>query len=229
MSEWWSYGLRDLLMFSPQTYSRLFELYNAAVWPVQLLALALGVLPLLTLIRPSDRTVRGTLGLLVLFWLAVAWGFFWQRYAQINLAAPYFAGLFVLEAVLLVGAAAMAGRASTVPASRLRFGSALALYLVALCVYPLRGAIVGGDWSQAEVIGLAPDPTALATLAVLLGWGGGRFWMLAVIPGLWCLFSGATLWALDAPDFFVAPMLAVLTGLIAAIDGSAHNRGQRGK
>lgn len=28
MSEWWSYGLRDLLLFSPRTYYRLFELYN---------------------------------------------------------------------------------------------------------------------------------------------------------------------------------------------------------
>jgi hypothetical protein len=28
MSEWWSYRFSDLLMFSPETYYRLFELYN---------------------------------------------------------------------------------------------------------------------------------------------------------------------------------------------------------
>ena len=43
MSEWWTYRLSDLLLFSPQTYYRLFELYNAAIWPAQVLAIALGL------------------------------------------------------------------------------------------------------------------------------------------------------------------------------------------
>ena len=43
MSEWWTYSLSDFLMFSPRTYYRLFELYNAAIWPAQLVAIALGV------------------------------------------------------------------------------------------------------------------------------------------------------------------------------------------
>lgn len=227
MSEWWSYGLRDLLMFSPQTYFRLFELYNVSVWPAQLLVLALGILALLTLFRPGDRAVRGTLVLLSVFWLAVAWGFFWRRYAQINLAAPYFAGLYVLQAVLLLGAAWKTGRPALAQATRLRFGSALVLYLFALCVYPLRGVLAGRDWREAEIIALAPDPTALATLAVLLAWGGWRFWTLAPVPLLWCLASGATLWAMEAPDFFLAPALAALTALIMIIDASDRSRKHR--
>jgi hypothetical protein len=43
MSEWWTYSLSDLLMFSARTYYRLFELYNLAIWPAQLLAGTLGV------------------------------------------------------------------------------------------------------------------------------------------------------------------------------------------
>ncbi len=46
MSEWWTYGPRDLLMFSAQTYYRLFELYNRDLWPLQMLALVLGVVVL---------------------------------------------------------------------------------------------------------------------------------------------------------------------------------------
>lgn len=42
MSEWWTYSLRDFLLFSPHTYYRLFELYNQALWPLHLLALAIG-------------------------------------------------------------------------------------------------------------------------------------------------------------------------------------------
>ena len=43
MSEWWTYSLSDFLLFSPRTYYRLFELYNLAIWPAQILALALGL------------------------------------------------------------------------------------------------------------------------------------------------------------------------------------------
>ena len=42
MSEWWTYSLRDLLLFSQRTYTRLFELHNQEWWPLPLFALALG-------------------------------------------------------------------------------------------------------------------------------------------------------------------------------------------
>ena len=43
MSEWWTYTLSDFLLFSPRTYYRLFEIYNAAIWPAQIVALGLGL------------------------------------------------------------------------------------------------------------------------------------------------------------------------------------------
>ncbi len=43
MSEWWTYSLSDFLLFSPRTYYRLSELYNIAIWPAQIVMLALGV------------------------------------------------------------------------------------------------------------------------------------------------------------------------------------------
>ena len=34
MSEWWDYGLADLLLFSPRVYYRLFETMNSTWWLV---------------------------------------------------------------------------------------------------------------------------------------------------------------------------------------------------
>src|SRR5215213_7179958 len=68
MSEWWTYSLSDFLLFSPRTYYRLFELYNLAIWPAQLLALALGVL-ILALLRPG----RVWKGRVVATLLAACW------------------------------------------------------------------------------------------------------------------------------------------------------------
>ena len=44
MSEWWTYRPEDFLLFSPRVYWRMFELHNAALWPLHLLALAAGLI-----------------------------------------------------------------------------------------------------------------------------------------------------------------------------------------
>ena len=110
MAEWWLYGPRDLLLFAPRTYYRLFELYNLELWPLQLLALALGLAILVLARRGSERAGRAIATILALCWLWVAWGFHWQRYASINLAAGYFAWAFVIQALLLLWAGAVRGR-----------------------------------------------------------------------------------------------------------------------
>jgi hypothetical protein len=43
MSEWWTYRLTSFLLFSPRTYYRTIELYNMAIWPAQLVGLAIGL------------------------------------------------------------------------------------------------------------------------------------------------------------------------------------------
>jgi len=49
-------------------------------------------------------------------------------------------------------------------------------------------------------------------------------WGLFPIPVAWCLTSGATLWAMDAPDFAVVP-LAALLALILAVGGALSDAG----
>ena len=220
MSEWWTYSLQDLLMFSPQTYYRLFERINADLWPAHLLALALGASTLLLFGRHRDRATPWVFAILAVGWGSVAWFYFWARYANIHLAAPWFALAFAVESLLLIWMGLSHRRFSIARPSVLRHRAALGLVLFALGVYPLIGLALGRSWTQAEVIGLAPDPTALATLGILLLTGTRSFWVLAPIPILWCLISGATLWAMAAPDFFIAPGLALLAALLASLDRS---------
>lgn len=218
MSEWWTYGPRDLLLFSSRTYYRLFELYNLEWWPLQLLALALGAAVLVLWRRGGERAGRAIAAILALGWLWVAWGFHWQRYASINPAAGYFAWAFSLQALLLLWLGAVRGRLAPAPASRLQLRAGLGLFLFALLIFPLIGPLLGRNWTQAEVSGMAPDPTALATLGVLLLAGVRPVWGLYPIPVAWSLISGATLWAMEAPDFAVVP-LAALLALILAVGG----------
>lgn len=213
MSEWWTYSLSDLLMFSARTYYRLFELYNLAIWPVQLLAGAAGVAILVCVARSGAAAGRVAACLLAVGWLWVAWAFHAERYATINLAANYFAIGFVVEALLLVWVGTMRGALVLQPVGSSIGRAALGLLLFALLVYPLLAAASGRSWRQMEVFAVAPDPTAVATLGLLILSARGR-WILLPIPLLWCAVSGATLWSWQASDAWIAPLAALLALLL---------------
>ena len=228
MSEWWTYGPRDLLLFSSRTYYRLFELYNIELWPLQILALALGAAVWVLWRRGGDRAGRAIAAILAICWLWVAWAFHWQCYASINLAASYFALAFAFEALLLLWLGAVRGRLTPAPPTRLQQRAGLGIFLFALLIFPLMGPLQGRSWTQAEVFGMAPDPTALATLGVLLLAGGRPVWALFPIPVAWCLISGATLWAMESPDFAIVPLAALLAAMLA-VGGVLVNAGSGGQ
>jgi hypothetical protein len=204
MSEWWSYSLSDLLMFSTRTYFRLFELYNLALWPGHFLAAVAGGAIVLCMVRGERHAGRVAAVLLGLCWLWVGWAFHAERYATINTAAPYFALGFIIEGLLLMVL-------GTKPGQPDRGG--LGLFLFALLGYPLLALAGGRPWTQAEMFGLAPDPTAAATLAVLV-LSPRSPWILWPVPLLWSAISGATLWTMGAPYAWVLPLLALLAVLL---------------
>lgn len=206
MSEWATYSLQDFLLFSPATYYRMLELHNAAWWPAQLAGLMLG-LGIVVLLRSGRARLAACL--LAVIWLWVAWAFFIQRYAPINWAAPYFAGLFMVQALLLP----VVGWRMGVARNR---GPGEILFLAALVLYPAVALLVGRDWRQAELFAFMPDPTALATLGAVALLDGRARWWLVPIPVLWCAISGATLWAMDAPDAWLPPLAAALAVLLIA-------------
>jgi len=210
MSEWWTYTLSDFLLFSPRTYYRLFELYNADIWPAQIVTLALGGAALVLLRYRRAGQGRIVAAILAGCWLWVAWAFHWRHYATINWAAIYFAGAFVLEALffIVIGVVRNALSFESPSAAPYRIGCAVILF--ALIVQPLVGPLLGREWTQVEVFGAAPDPTAVATLGLLLTARGRTSWMLWTIPVLWCVLSGAVLWTMESPDAFVMPAAALL-------------------
>ncbi len=210
MSEWWSYSLRDLLLFSPRIYYRLLESYNHDIWPLQFVSIAMGIVFLLLWQNSSKTASRIAIASIALCWLWVAWAYHWQRYAHINWAASYFSLAFALQAFLLIWLGVVRVKFSRyeVPAIRQKVG--LTLVIFALFCYPLLGPALGRSWSQAEIFGMAPDPTALAMLGILLLYQARPLWWLYPVPVIWCLLSGATLWAMYSPEYFVTPLIALV-------------------
>lgn len=214
MSEWWTYSLSDFLLFSPRTYYRLFELYNLAIWPAQILAIALGLAILALLRRGGAWQGRAVAAILAACWLWVAWAYLLARYDTINWAASYFAAGFAIEALLLIWTGLVRNRLFLRPATDLAGWAGLCIFLFALVVQPLIGPLVGREWAQVEIFGIAPDPTVIATFGVLL-MADRSHWNLLIIPLIWCAVSGATLWTMQSPDALVMPVAAVVVFCLA--------------
>lgn len=208
MSEWWTYRPSDFLMFAPDTYWRQFELHNNALWPAQLLGpavlLALAIAIVVGPTRRSEMAMRWGFAGLAVCWGFVAWSFLWQRYAPINWAAQAFAIGFLAQAMGLLSLASVPGlRTTPQPGRRL---CALLLIIWATLLHPLLAPAFDRPLAQAELFGVAPDPTAVATLGWLLlteARSRARRMLLWVLQGAtvtWCVISAVTLWTMGSPQ-----------------------------
>lgn len=199
MSEWWTYRLGDFLMFSPSTYARLVEQYHRNVWPAQLIGLVAGLTALWLTTSRYSHALRVQALLLAGAFLWVGWAFHLQRYATINSAATYLGFAFAVQATLLLGLL-LPGKSELRAESKWTHRTGWLLALAGLIGFPLAGLLIGRSWFQIEVFGVSPEPTALASIGLLLarpGWFG-RAWhgLLLVIPVLSLLMAVATLMAL---------------------------------
>ena len=213
-----SWALEDFLPFSPRAYWRLFALENEAVWPVQPLLLAAGALLVLLLSRgwrPSGRWFGPALGAA---WLWTGWQFVALRYGTLNWAAPALAWGFYAQGALLTvlglsGKLVLEGQAR---AARARIG----LLATALLAWPLLAPLDERSWREAEVFGVAPDPTAAATFALIALAARSRWTaLLCVVPALWLAVSGLTLFTMGVWQGW-----AVLGALAAGLAACAARR-----
>jgi uncharacterized protein DUF6064 len=94
----------------------------------------------------------------------------------------------------------------------------------ALAVQPLLAPLQGRGWASSEVFGIAPDPTAIATLGVLLLARGRLLPVLLPIPVLWCLLSGITLRTMGELQAW-APLAAAVLAAVAWIWTIIRQRG----
>lgn len=198
MSEWSSYRLQDFIPFTADAYYRLLERTGEDWWPLHLLALALGAGALFLMLfnRPRIACI-----LMALPWAFVSVAFFAQRYAELSWAGHYVGRAFLVEAAILA-LVALTGRGTTgwPRGKSLPVLTGILIAAFGLLVYPVMAPLMGHSWYQAETFGIHPDPTAIATLGlVLIALRGAAMWATAVIPLLWITLSGLTLLVLGAP------------------------------
>ena len=211
MSEWWTYRPADLLMFAPETYYRLLELYNRHVWPVHLAAVAAALgITMLTLRRRPMWHGKLIAALLALAWVWSGWAFHYEQYATINWAARWFAAGFFVQSSLLVWQGIFRDRLFDEHRRAPAQWAGFAVFAVAVVIHPLIGPIAGRSWTAVELFGITPDPTAIATMGIVIVSARRLNLTLLIVPLLWCLISAVTLWTMRSPDAIVLAFMLML-------------------
>jgi len=189
-----------MLPFTTEQFLDTFGRYNQAIWPLQIVAYALGVLAVFLALRPgrwSSRLVAATLGV---FWLWTGTVYHLVYFRQINGAAVLFGALFIAQGALwrLVGGAR----------PRLAFrthrdlgGLVGALFIAyALVGYPLLGLALGQSFPRMPTFGVTPCPVTIFTFGLLLWTEHHVPRLLLVIPLAWSLLGVSAAISLDVGE-----------------------------
>lgn len=198
MSEWWTYRLSDLIPFSPDVYYRTFALYHHRIWPAHAVFVVLVVAAAMACLRSRSD---GRPGRILVFLLAACWAwtgmvFHLQSYATINWAATWFAGGFLLQAGLL----GWLGVRRLVPVNAADARRVVLWFAMLSVAAPIAGLAAERQWDQVEFLGLTPDPTAVATIAMLRISRLRGSWIGLAVPLVWCVVGGLTLEALGSRE-----------------------------
>jgi hypothetical protein len=204
--------------FTIEQFLGVFVAYNAAIWPVQIVAYVLGLLAVSALWLNGSRGKRLIPAILAGMW---AWNgivYHLLFFAAINPAAKGFAALFILQAILLAAGAIAANGPRFRVEPDLRSATGLSLIAYALLIYPILAAWAGHGLMAGPMFGVAPCPMTIFTIGMLvLARGRWALW-LSIIPILWSLVGLAAAVQLGISEDFGLPVAAIALVIVLASD-----------
>ena len=144
-----------------------FENYNLAIWPVQMLAYVLGLAALFFAIKPSRYSSRIVTGILCFLWLWTGIAFYALQFGPVYAPAYAFGVLVVIQGALFL-ASVLKPRLSFGVKGDLYCGVGLLFVAYAMIGYPAVGYFLGHVYPQTPPFGLTPCPTTVFTFGLLL-------------------------------------------------------------
>ena len=177
-----------MLPFSSAEFLHVFERYNNAVWPAQVLIYLAGLIATAVAVQPRRIGRKLISFILAALWLWMGVVYHWIFFSAINKAALLFGALFVVQSLIFF----LAGLSNSSLTFEFRsraprvFGAVLVTY--ALVGYPIIGITFGHAYPAAPTFGV-PCPTTIFTFGLLLAAGiRVRFYVL-IIPILWSVIG----------------------------------------
>lgn len=198
-----------MLPFDQREFFELFERYNDAIWPLQVLAYVLGLMAVLAILFRLRVAGPVCPGVLALLWGWTGVSYHWVFFSSINPIAPVFGALFVAQA-LMFAFAAIRSMPSFAAGTGLAVVAGWALVAYATVLYPLLNVWLGHSYPAGPSFGVTPCPLVVFTFGVFLLSQWRVPWIAFVIPCLWSIVGGSAAVLLDVTPDLAMPVAAAL-------------------
>ncbi len=211
-----------MLPFDRDQFVAVFAAYNNTIWPVQIVAVALGLAMVILLFRNGVSHGRPIAFGLAAMWLWTGIAYHAIFFAAINPAAYLFAAFFAVEALLIAIHGASRVGMSFAPPRGIAGWVGIGLVAYSLLLYPLIGWLADGV-TELPMFGVTPCPVTLFTFGLFLLARPPMPVRLLVIPAIWSLIGGSAAILLAIPQDW--PLLA--SGFVAVPLIMLRNRAER--
>jgi len=203
------------LPFTIDQFLQMFEKYNLAVWPMQLVLNLLALLAIAAVIRKQKYSDRLISAILAFLWLWSGIVYHWMHFAEINRAAYGFGTLFMIQGLLFVISGVVRPKLSYRYRTDLCGMSGSLFISYALVVYPIMGYFLGPQYPQTPTFGL-PCPMTIFTFGFLLWTEKIIPKYVLIIPILWSIIGfGAALSLGMVEDFGL--LISGLVGFVLIV------------
>lgn len=213
-----------MLPYSQEVWFSVLGQYNASVWPAILILYALFALALWSnLSRPENRAGESFL-LLVLgvAWLCTGLGFYAWAFASYDFLAPFEAGVWVVQALMMFLALWLRGGFDCRKAHGIQRWTGISAIGFGLILSPFLDLALGVQATQLRWYGVAPGPTLIVSLGVFLL--ARARWYLWLLPLLWSLKAGLIAWWLGVFQDLLLPAMGFLLALIGLVESRPDRR-----
>ncbi len=183
------------LPFTQQQFLAVFESYNLAIWPAQIIFQVAGCYTVYLLFKPGSRRDKIITAVLLSMWLWNGAAYHLLFFSAINKLAYAFAALFLIQAGLFFLTGLLKGDLSfSGPKIGVPTVLGLAAVVYAIVVYPILGTLAGHGFPRSPMFGVAPCPTTIFTFGLLMLANPGVPKYLLAVPLAWSMIGfGAAL------------------------------------
>jgi hypothetical protein len=206
--------------FTVEQFFSVFESYNRAIWPAQIVAYVLGLAVVAALVRRSSWSARFTTGTLALFWIWMGAVYHIAHFSTINPAARIFGVLFIVQGVILAIHGVILNRLDFGHTGRLNVAIGSLFIVFAMLIYPILGYLFGHRYPAVPMFGVTPCPATVFTFGVFLFARTRVPWYLFILPLLWSLVGMSAAINLRVPQDYGL----VIAGIVGTVIILVKNR-----
>jgi hypothetical protein len=175
--------------FAMDEFLSALEIYNAAIWPVQVAAHLVGILAIFLAFFKMKAAVRTVSVMVAALWIWTGAIFFLRDFSSLSRMAIWFGLAFLLQGILILFQGAVKGDIRFIPRFD-RYGVAGAAFMVyALIGYPLASYLIGHSYPREPMFGVTPGSLVMFTFGLLLWADEGLPKFLMTIPFVWSLIG----------------------------------------